>query len=86
MEEVPPPATPLDHAEAAALGEAINAALDELGPEVREALELREVEGFSYKEVAERQGITEGTARNRVSRAKRTLRENGVLRAFRPDG
>ncbi len=48
-------------------------ALTELSQEHREALRLRIVEEQSYREVAMALGITEQTARARVSRALRAL-------------
>ena len=48
-------------------------ALAELPPEQRDALRLRVVEERPYREVARTLGITENTARARVSRALRAL-------------
>lgn len=49
------------------------AALAELKADQREALELRIIEDVPYPEIASRLGITEPTARARVSRALRAL-------------
>lgn len=49
-------------------------ALAELSPEHREVLQLRVVDEFSYREVAERLAVSEQVARARVSRALRCLR------------
>jgi RNA polymerase sigma factor (sigma-70 family) len=49
------------------------AALAELNADQREALELRIIEDVPYAEIASRLGITEPTARARVSRALRAL-------------
>lgn len=60
----------------AGLGElrsAITSGLAELSPSQRDALSLRVVEELSYPEVAERLGISEQTARARVSRGLRRL-------------
>ena len=48
-------------------------ALEELPAEFREALVLRELEGLSYKEIAEVAGISIGTVMSRLSRARRRL-------------
>lgn len=54
---------------------AIAAALDDLSPPHRHALQLRVVEELSYSEVADRMAVTEQVARARVSRGLRKLRE-----------
>ena len=62
--------------ELAALGElrsAVQGALAELGPEQREAVRLRVVDELGYPAVAARLGVSEQTARARVSRALRAL-------------
>ena len=46
------------------------AAVERLAPELREALTLREVEGLSYEEIAERMGCPIGTVRSRIFRAR----------------
>ncbi len=50
-------------------------ALDELLPEQREAIVLREIEGLSYKEIAAVTGTPIGTVMSRLSRARRRLQE-----------
>ncbi len=52
------------------LDEEVEAALEEMGTEYRTALLLREVEGFSYAEIAEALGIPPGTVRSRLARAR----------------
>ncbi|MGE5176035.1 MAG: sigma-70 family RNA polymerase sigma factor [Hyphomicrobiales bacterium] len=47
--------------------------LDLLAPEFREALVLRELEGMSYKEIAEVTGVPIGTVMSRLARARRQL-------------
>ena len=62
--------------ELAALGElrsAVQGALAELGPEQREAVRLRVVDELGYPAVAARLGVSEQTARARVSRGLRAL-------------
>lgn len=53
----------------------LRAALEELPPEFREALVLRELEGFSYKEIAEVADVPVGTVMSRLARARRQLQE-----------
>ncbi len=56
-----------------ALRELLRGELERLGQGQREALQLRVVEERSYAEVARRLGVSEQTARARVSRGLRTL-------------
>lgn len=49
--------------------------LSELGDEFRRALLLCDVEGLSYREIAEVMGCAVGTVRSRISRARAVLRE-----------
>jgi RNA polymerase sigma factor (sigma-70 family) len=64
---------------------AVADALSDLTVEQREALELRVVQERSYAEVASSLGITEQTARSRVSRALRALAETTAQPEGRPD-
>jgi RNA polymerase sigma-70 factor (ECF subfamily) len=57
--------------------DALRAALETLPLEFREALVLRELEGFSYKEIAEVAEVPVGTVMSRLARARRRLQ--GVL-------
>lgn len=65
------------HADVAAL----RAALEELPVEFREALVLRELEGLSYKEIADVAEVPLGTVMSRLARARRLLQS-----AFRRKG
>jgi RNA polymerase sigma-70 factor (ECF subfamily) len=49
------------------------AALEEIEPEFREALVLREMEGMSYDQIAEITGVPEGTVKSRIFRARAAL-------------
>jgi RNA polymerase sigma-70 factor (ECF subfamily) len=53
----------------------LQAALDELPEAFREAVWLRDVEEFSYAEIAEMLGIPIGTVMSRISRGRRLLFE-----------
>ena len=52
----------------------LNQAVEALPLEFREVLVMREVEGLSYKEIAEVAGIPIGTVMSRLSRARQQLR------------
>jgi len=54
-------------------GEIINRALDELPDEFREVVVMRELEGLSYKEIAEVAGVPLGTVMSRLARARKRL-------------
>jgi RNA polymerase sigma-70 factor, ECF subfamily len=59
-----------------AAGQSLNRALEELPTAFREVLVLLEVEGLSYKEIAEVLGIPIGTVMSRLARARHRLRES----------
>jgi RNA polymerase sigma-70 factor (ECF subfamily) len=56
--------------------------LAELSPEHRDILVLRELEGFSYKEIAEALGIAQGTVESRLFRAREQMRRR--FEGYRP--
>ena len=60
----------------------LQAAVDELPDAFREAVWLRDVEEFSYAEIAEMLGIPIGTVMSRISRGRRML--FGRLQHLRP--
>jgi RNA polymerase sigma factor (sigma-70 family) len=66
----------------APLREALAEELSRLGGDQREALRLRVVEDLSYPEVASSLGVTEATARARVSRGLRALAAALELRSI----
>jgi RNA polymerase sigma-70 factor (ECF subfamily) len=53
----------------------LRSALEALPPEFREVLVLRELEGLSYKEIAEVAEVPVGTVMSRLARARRQLQE-----------
>jgi len=53
--------------------QSLHQALDRLGPEFREVIVLRELEGLSYKEIGDVTGVPIGTVMSRLSRARRRL-------------
>jgi RNA polymerase sigma factor (sigma-70 family) len=67
------------------LRDAIGTALQELSAEHRAALQLRVVEERSYAQVADLLGVSEQTARARVSRALSALRQLPGVRALQEE-
>lgn len=53
----------------------VSDAMNELGPDFRMAVYLADVEGFSYKEIAEIMGTPIGTVMSRLNRGRAQLRE-----------
>ena len=51
----------------------VRAAIEQLPPEFREAITLRELEEASYKEIADIAGVPIGTVMSRLARARRQL-------------
>ena len=51
----------------------VRAAIEALPSEFREAITLRELEGFSYKEIADIAGVPIGTIMSRLARGRRQL-------------
>jgi RNA polymerase sigma-70 factor, ECF subfamily len=54
----------------------LKAALEDLAVEFREAIVLRELEGLSYKEIADIAGVPIGTVMSRLARARKRLQIN----------
>jgi RNA polymerase sigma-70 factor (ECF subfamily) len=50
-------------------------AMQHISPEQRQIVLLREVEGYSYKEISETMDIPEGTVMSRLFYARRKLQE-----------
>lgn len=64
--------------------ELLEQALEWLDPELRSAFLLREVEGLSYKEIAEAMQIPEGTVGSRLNRARRDLKQRLIELGWEP--
>jgi RNA polymerase sigma-70 factor (ECF subfamily) len=62
--------------------EQLRKALEELPVEYREAIVLRELEGLSYKEIAEVADVPIGTVMSRLARARKRLQQSlaGAIR------
>ncbi len=48
----------------------LQAGLEKLSPELREAVVLRDIQGFAYQEIANLQEIPEGTVKSRINRGR----------------
>ncbi len=57
------------------MGKNMMESIEKLPVEFREILFLREIEGYSYKEIAEITGVASGTVMSRLSRARNGLRK-----------
>jgi RNA polymerase sigma-70 factor, ECF subfamily len=55
------------------IAEIINAAMQALPEELREAITLREIEGLSYEEISEAMNCPIGTVRSRIFRAREAI-------------
>ncbi len=55
------------------IGEMINRALEEMAPDLRAALTMREIDGKSYEEIAAAFGIPLNTVRSRIFRAREAV-------------
>lgn len=53
----------------------LNAAIAQLPEDMRTAVTLRDIEGYSYDEIAQMLGINVGTIKSRISRVREKLRE-----------
>jgi RNA polymerase sigma factor (sigma-70 family) len=60
------------------------AVIQELSPQYRMVFNLYAVEGYSHKEIAEMLGISEGTSKSNLSRAREILQQKlNILNSFR---
>lgn len=65
--------SPYSHVEQRDLKHLIRAALAELPPPLREAVVLRDLQEFSYQEIADRLALPEGTVKSRINRGRLEL-------------
>lgn len=61
------------------VADTVNAAMEDLPEELRNAIVLREIEGLSYEDIAQRMGCPVGTVRSRIYRAR-----EAIARRLRP--
>jgi RNA polymerase sigma-70 factor (ECF subfamily) len=54
---------------------AVNAAIEDLSEDLRQAITLREIEGLSYEEIASVMNCPIGTVRSRIFRARESIAE-----------
>ncbi len=55
------------------IASAVNAAIEALSDDLRQAITLREIEGLSYEEIAETMNCPIGTVRSRIFRAREAI-------------
>ena len=55
------------------IASAVNAAMEALSEDLRQAITLREIEGLSYEEIAEAMNCPIGTVRSRIFRAREAI-------------
>jgi RNA polymerase sigma-70 factor, ECF subfamily len=65
---------------------AVNAAIEALSEDLRQAITLREIEGLSYEEIADVMNCPIGTVRSRIFRARDAIAERLRPLLDRPDG
>jgi RNA polymerase sigma-70 factor, ECF subfamily len=70
-----PMGNPSEKLESKRLAETIHSAIDQLPADQRTAIILREIQGLSYKEIAETMGCAEGTVMSRLYYARKKLQE-----------
>ena len=66
---------PQQMAENASLRRTLSKAIKDLSPEIRSAVVMRDIQGFSYEEISEVLQINIGTVKSRISRGREKLRE-----------
>jgi RNA polymerase sigma-70 factor (ECF subfamily) len=57
------------------VAQAVNAAIEALSDDLRQAITLREIEGLSYEEIADVMNCPIGTVRSRIFRARESIAE-----------
>ena len=69
----PPDETPESVLAAKEIAQAVNAALEALPDDLKQALTLREMDGMSYEDIAEMMNCPMGTVRSRIFRAREAV-------------
>ena len=57
------------------IAETVNSTIDQLPEELRQAIQMREIEGLSYEEIAQAMNCPIGTVRSRIFRAREAIAE-----------
>jgi RNA polymerase sigma-70 factor (ECF subfamily) len=70
-----PAERPEEYVERQELNQAIQQGIETLPPEQRIIVVLSDVQGLSYKEIADVTGVTLGTVKSRLSRGRAKLRD-----------
>jgi RNA polymerase sigma-70 factor (ECF subfamily) len=65
--------SPVDHLSTQEFYDQLHQAIADLPPSFRETIVLREIEGLSYEEIAEITGVSLGTVKSRIARARLKL-------------
>lgn len=65
--------TPEQRVESSEVGARVHAALQQLSPELREAVILRDLQDMDYKEIATALRVPEGTVKSRINRGRGEL-------------
>jgi RNA polymerase sigma-70 factor (ECF subfamily) len=68
------------------IAQAVNAAIEALSEDLRQAITLREIEGLSYEEIADVMNCPIGTVRSRIFRAREAIAERLRPLLDTPDG
>lgn len=67
--------SPLEKVERRELNHMLATALEHIAPEFRTVLVLREIEGYSYEEIAQILSCSLGTVKSRINRGRRDLKK-----------
>ena len=70
-----PQESPEEHAMRQELSDALQVGISSLPPEQRTTLVLSDIQGLTYQEIAEITGVSLGTVKSRLSRARSKLRD-----------
>ncbi len=72
-EQVPDLHTPETEMMSRQIVDVVNQVVEQLAPDLRTAITLREMDGLSYEEIAEAMGCPIGTVRSRIFRAREAI-------------